>query len=90
MTRVSLLASKTRVAPIKELTIPRLELMSGRILAQLVHKVRTASESELRLNGTRLWLDSKTALCWIKNNGEWKQFVGHGVKEILKLSDRQN
>ena len=89
VTRVSLLASKTRVAPIKELTIPRLELMSGRIFAQLVHKVRTALESELRLNGTRLWLDSN-ALCWIKNNGEWKQLVSHRVKEILKLSDRQN
>ena len=46
--------------------------------------MRTALESELRLNGTRLWLDSKTALCWIKNNGKWKQFVIHRVKDILK------
>ena len=32
----------------------------------------------------------KTALCWIKNRGEWKQFVRHRVNEILKLSDKED
>ena len=31
----------------------------------------------------RLWLESKTALFWIANNGEWKNFVRHRVNEIL-------
>ena len=39
---VRLVASKTRVAPLKELSIPRLELMSARILAQLVNMTRNA------------------------------------------------
>ena len=34
-----------------------------------------------------LWLDSMTALLWIRNNGEWKQFVCQRVDEILKLTD---
>ena len=83
---VRLLTSRSRVAPLKELTIPRLELMSARILAQLMNTVKNALEEQVTLNGTRYWLDSKTAICWIQNRGEWKQFVRHRVNEILKLS----
>ena len=74
------------MALLKELTIPRLELMSARILAQLMSTVKNAPEEQVTLNGTRYWLDSKTAICWIQNRGEWKQFVRHRVNEILKLS----
>ena len=77
---VRLVASKTRVAPLKELSIPRLELMSARILAQLMHTVKNALQSQVKLDGVRFWLDSKTALSWIQNNGEWKQFVRHTVR----------
>ena len=34
-----------------------------------------------------LWLDSMTALLWIRNNGDWNQFVHQRVDEILKLTD---
>ena len=83
---VKLIASKTRVAPIKELTIPRLELMAARILAQLMHAVKKALETEYSFEGIRYWTDSKTTLCWIRNTADWKQFVQHRVDEILKLS----
>ena len=63
--RVRMLASKSRVAPLKSLTIPRLEPMSARISAQLINSVEKASESQLKLSGGRFWLDRKTALCWI-------------------------
>ena len=63
------------MAPLKELTIPRLELMSARILAQLMSTVKNAPEEQVTLNGTRYWLDSKMAICWVQNRGEWKQFV---------------
>ena len=89
-TYVKLIASKTRVAPIKELTIPRLELMAARILAQLMHAVKKALESEYEFEGTKYWTDSKTTLCWIRNTGEWKQFVRHRVDEILKLTDKHD
>ena len=87
---VRLVASKTRVAPLKELSIPRLELMSARILAQLMHTVKNALQSQVKLDGVRFWLDSKTALSWIQNKGEWKQFVRHRVNEILKLTDKED
>lgn len=89
-TFVKLIASKTRVAPIKELTIPRLELMAARILAQLMHAVKKALEFEYTFKGTRFWTDSKTVLCWIRNPGDWKQFVQHRVTEISKLSSKHD
>ena len=85
-----LICSKTRVAPLKSLSIPRLELMSARILVTLMDTVKTALSSKLRIDETRFWLDSKTALCWIHNQGEWKNFVQHRVNEILKLSSKDD
>ena len=89
-THVRLVASKTRVAPLKELSIPRLELMSARILAQLMNTIRVALQSQLKIDGVKFWLDSKTALSWIQNKGEWKQFVRHRVNEILKLTAKED
>lgn len=45
------------MALLKELTIPRLELMSARILAQLMSTVKNALEEQVTLSGTRYWLD---------------------------------
>ena len=64
--------------------------MSARILAQLMHTVKNALQSQVKLDGVRFWLDSKTALSWIQNKGEWKQFVRHRVNEILKLTDKED
>ena len=86
----TLLTSKYRVAPLKSLTIPRLELMSAKILAQVMDSVLKALEKDVKFSGSKYWLDSKTALCWIKNRGEWKQFVRHQVGETLKLANKKD
>ena len=86
----TLLTSKTRVSPLKPQTIPRLELMSGKILATLVNTVKNALEAEVEISRTCLWLERKTALWWIANNGEWKQFVRHRVNEILKVTAKKD
>ena len=62
---VRLVTSKTRVAPLKELSIPRLELMSAKTLAQLMSMVRNTLQSQVTIDGARFWLDSKMALSWI-------------------------
>eukprot|EP00794_Sanderia_malayensis_P016165 gene16165-biopygen13734 len=85
-----LLCAKTRVAPLKELSIPRLELMSARVLATLMNTAIEALGPQFKIDSVRYWLDSKTALYWINNNGEWKQFVQHRVNEILGLTKKED
>ena len=85
-----LLCAKTRVAPLKGLSIPRLELMSAKILATLMDTVLKAVGSQVKIDEVKFWLDSKTALFWIANNGEWKNFVRHRVNEILKLTKKED
>ena len=50
--------------------------------------VKEAFENQVCVGSTYYWLDSMTALYWIKNRGEWKQFVSHHVNEVLKLTRR--
>ena len=87
---VTLLTSKTGVAPLKTQTIPRLELMSGRDLAKLMETVQNALTEEVEIMGSRQWLDSKTSLWWINNNGEWKQLVRQRVNEILRMTGKED
>ena len=81
-----LLTSKTRVAPLTKQSIPRLELFSGVILARLASSVKEALQSQVQIDKTYLWLDSKTAIYWIKGSKEWKQFVQNSVTEILTIN----
>ena len=85
-----LVCSKTRIAPLKGLSIPRLELMSARILANLMENVRNALSFQVEITSFKYWLDSETALFWLNNAGEWKQFVRQRVNEILAKTDKNN
>ncbi len=84
-----LLSAKTRVAPLKSLTIHKLELMSACILVTLMETVKKALSSQMSIDAIRYWLDSKTALFWIYNQGEWKNFVQHRVNEIRRLTRKE-
>ena len=84
-----MLTTKERVAPLKETGIPRLELMSAGLLAQVMNTVRDSLKNQVKIDYVRFWLDSMTALYWITNKGEWKQFVHHRVNEILRLTNKE-
>ena len=86
VTSVSLVMSKGRVAPLKRLTLPRLELLGCLMAARLVQFVRRA----LRLPADTpytCWSDSMIALGWIRGSPQrWKQFVANRVTEIQELT----
>ena len=83
---VRYLASKTRVSPLKNQTIPRLELLAALLLARLISSVTEALESELSLSDPCCFSDSTVALYWIRGvEKSWKPFVQNRVAEIRKL-----
>ncbi|GFT47814.1 integrase catalytic domain-containing protein [Trichonephila clavipes] len=81
---VILVRAKSRVAPLKLLSIPRLELMACCVGARLVNSILKAlNMPDLKVT---LWSDSTTALWWIKEYGNWSVFVANRVKEIRQLT----
>ena len=85
-----IISSKARVAPIKQVMIPKLELMGALLLAELMHTIRNVLLQELDPEKITsfYWVDSLVALCWVKNSKPWKQFVRNQVLKILELTDR--
>ena len=84
----NIIAFKSRVAPLTDQTIPRLELLSALILARLVHSIQSALANVVAISSVYCWLDSMVALSWIKGTSkEFKQFVQNRVVEIRKLVD---
>ena len=79
-------ASKTRVSPLSQQTIPRLELLSCVLLARLITHVLAALETIIKVTLGSCFTDSKVALFWIRGEGKaWKPFVHNRVKEIRGL-----
>ncbi|GFW58740.1 integrase catalytic domain-containing protein [Trichonephila clavipes] len=84
--KVSILASKSRVAPIRVISIPRLELCACGLLAQLVKKIH----STLRLNISDIVLhtDSTIALAWLNTPANrLKTFVANRVAKVQELTE---
>ncbi|XP_055543392.1 uncharacterized protein LOC129728940 [Wyeomyia smithii] len=78
-----LLTSKSRVAPLRGQSIPRLELRAALLGSQLVHCLRT----DTNITGpVTFWTDSTVALHWIKSrSNSWKVFVSNRVAEVQRL-----
>lgn len=77
----SLVMTKSRVAPIKELTLPRLELMAATIGARLTRFVCNHLK-ESNISQCILWSDSQIVLSWLASDKPLPTFVKNRVKEI--------
>ena len=88
---ISLITSKTKVSPIKRLSIPRLELCGAQVLARLMQHLQEVLQ--LSMSDVYAWTDSTIVLSWLAGNPRrFKTYVGNRVSSIIDLipPDRWN
>ncbi|XP_062714710.1 uncharacterized protein LOC134291225 [Aedes albopictus] len=78
----ALMTAKTKVAPLKYVSIPRLELMAAVLGSRLLSFV--GENHSVPIQQRFCWTDSNTVLAWLRSeHRRYKQFVACRVGEIL-------
>ena len=72
-TELAFVFGKARVAPMKVMTVPKLELQAALLAAQLKREITQALT--VTVNQVFMWTDSTTVLQWINSNEKQPIFV---------------
>ncbi|XP_058827917.1 uncharacterized protein LOC131687846 [Topomyia yanbarensis] len=81
-----LAGAKTRVAPLKFLSIPKSELQAAVIGVKLAGTI--AKSLSVKINQRFFWTDSRDVLCWLNSDHRrYSQFVAFRVSEILETTN---
>ena len=79
---------KCRIAPLKSLTVPRLELSAAVVAVKLAHTVR--QETEYVIDRIVFWTDASVVLRYIQNtSSRYMSFVANRLELIHTLSTPQ-
>ena len=85
-TSLAFVMGKSRVAPLKPMSIPRLELQAAVMGARMAKCITDGHN--VNIHAIHFWTDSRTVLCWIRSDARrYKQFVAHRVGEILETTE---
>ncbi|XP_064633645.1 uncharacterized protein LOC135491604 [Lineus longissimus] len=80
-TAARLVMSKSKVAPVKKVSLPRLELLAAVVNTRLVKFVKESLSRNI--DRVTMWTDSTVTLAWIRKPSHiWKTFVANRVEEI--------
>lgn len=83
---VCFVASKSRVSPLRPISIPRLELQGALLAARLATTVQR-EHKDLQATKRFFWTDSSTVLQWIRSDPrDYKPYVAHRLGEIDELT----
>ncbi|XP_075247024.1 uncharacterized protein LOC142340334 [Convolutriloba macropyga] len=73
---------KARIAPMKVLTVPKLELQAALLASRLREEICEALT--IQIQRTFMWTDSTTVLQWLSSLEKQPIFVANRVSEILE------
>jgi hypothetical protein len=75
------------VSPLKQLTVPRLELLDATIGARLAVSAKKEIEQDER--SLFFWSDFSTVITWIQREDSWGIFVWNRIQEIRSLMTKE-
>ena len=81
-TELAFVLGKARVAPMKVMTVPKLELQAALLAARLKQDICRALT--VKVNRVFMWTDSTTVLQWLNSATKHPIFIANRVCEILE------